>query len=109
MAAAPPKRGDEEFAVEVNSMFDRISGVYDRMNRVMPAGLDQSWRRRAADRARLQPGDQALDICCGTGDIAIELAGRVGPTGAVTGSGYSGEAGGIGRGYWSGDGWGGMP
>ena len=89
MAAAPPKRGDEEFAVEVNSMFDRISGVYDRMNRVMTAGLDQSWRRRAADRARLKPGDQALDICCGTGDIAIELAGRVGPSGAVTGSDFS--------------------
>jgi len=70
-------------------MFDRISGVYDRMNKVMTAGLDQSWRRRAADRARLEPGQQALDICCGTGDIAIELANRVGPTGTVTGSDFS--------------------
>lgn len=70
-------------------MFDRISGVYDRMNRVMTAGLDQSWRRRAADRARLEPGQQALDICCGTGDLAIELANRVGPAGTVTGSDFS--------------------
>ena len=51
MANSPPRRGDAEFAGQVNSMFDRISGVYDRMNRVMTAGLDRTWRRRAADRA----------------------------------------------------------
>ena len=75
MNQAPPRRGDQEFAGEVNSMFDRISGVYDRMNRVMTAGLDQSWRARAAERARLEPGMKALDLCCGTGDLAFELAG----------------------------------
>ena len=70
-------------------MFDRIAGVYDRMNHVMTAGLDRRWRERAADRARLESGDSALDICCGTGDLAFELARRVGPAGRVGGCDFS--------------------
>jgi len=54
----------------VESMFDRIAPVYDVMNRVMTAGLDQRWRRRAV-RAAVQPGDRVLDACCGTGDLAV--------------------------------------
>jgi demethylmenaquinone methyltransferase/2-methoxy-6-polyprenyl-1,4-benzoquinol methylase len=86
---APPRRGDEQFAGEVNSMFDRISGVYDRMNRVMTAGLDRSWRARAAERSRLGPGQSALDLCCGTGDVALVLAERVGSEGKVIGADFS--------------------
>ena len=89
MTDTPPRRGDAEFAGQVNSMFDRISGVYDRMNRVMTAGLDRTWRRRAADRAEVGPGDRALDLCCGTGDLSIELADRVGPAGEVVGADFS--------------------
>lgn len=89
MNEAPPERGTEKFAGEVNTMFDRISGVYDRMNRVMTAGLDQKWRERAAERARLEPGMKALDLCCGTGDLSLALAGRVGPGGSVTGADFS--------------------
>ena len=57
-------------------MFDRIAGVYDRMNHVMTAGLDRRWRERAVERAELEPGESALDVCCGTGDLAFELARR---------------------------------
>jgi demethylmenaquinone methyltransferase/2-methoxy-6-polyprenyl-1,4-benzoquinol methylase len=57
-------------------MFDRIARVYDRMNSVMTAGLDQRWRRRAADLARVGRGSTALDVACGTGDLAIELQER---------------------------------
>lgn len=89
MTDTPPRRGDEQFSGQVNSMFDRISGVYDRMNRVMTAGLDQTWRERAADRVRLEPGQRALDLCCGTGDLALALAERVGPEGRVTGADFS--------------------
>lgn len=89
MSDTPPRRGDEQFSGQVNSMFDRISGVYDRMNRVMTAGLDQTWRERAADRVRLEPGQKALDLCCGTGDLALALAERVGPEGHVTGADFS--------------------
>jgi demethylmenaquinone methyltransferase / 2-methoxy-6-polyprenyl-1,4-benzoquinol methylase len=70
-------------------MFDRIAGVYDRMNRAMTAGLDREWRERAADRAELGPGDDALDVCCGTGDLALALRRRVGPEGRVVGCDFS--------------------
>ena len=87
--AGRPSRESDEFSGQVNRMFDRIAGVYDVMNKTMTAGLDRSWRRRAADRAELTTGDAALDICCGTGDLAFELAGRVGPSGSVIGSDFS--------------------
>jgi demethylmenaquinone methyltransferase/2-methoxy-6-polyprenyl-1,4-benzoquinol methylase len=67
-------------------MFDRIAGVYDVMNTVMTAGLHHRWRARAADLARVGPGDPALDVATGTGDLAIELASR-GAT--VVGSDFS--------------------
>ena len=70
-------------------MFDRIAGVYDLMNSAMTAGLHHRWRARAADRAELRPGDAALDACCGTGDLALELAGRVGQEGTVVGCDFS--------------------
>jgi demethylmenaquinone methyltransferase/2-methoxy-6-polyprenyl-1,4-benzoquinol methylase len=70
-------------------MFDRIAGVYDRMNAVMTAGLHHQWRRRAGDLAALEPGDRALDVATGTGDLAFELARRVGPDGVVIGSDFS--------------------
>jgi demethylmenaquinone methyltransferase / 2-methoxy-6-polyprenyl-1,4-benzoquinol methylase len=66
-------------------MFDRIAGLYDRMNSVMTAGLHHQWRRRAADLAGLSPGGRALDVATGTGDLAFELAARVGPGGEVVG------------------------
>jgi len=70
-------------------MFDRIAGHYDALNSVMTAGLHHRWRERAADRAELRPGDSALDVCCGTGDLALELARRVSPEGHVVGCDFS--------------------
>jgi demethylmenaquinone methyltransferase / 2-methoxy-6-polyprenyl-1,4-benzoquinol methylase len=66
-------------------MFDRIAGLYDRMNSVMTAGLHHAWRRRAADLAELSPGSRAIDVATGTGDLALELADRVAPAGEVVG------------------------
>jgi demethylmenaquinone methyltransferase/2-methoxy-6-polyprenyl-1,4-benzoquinol methylase len=57
----------------VRNMFDRIAPVYDAMNRVMTAGLDQRWRRETV-RAVVRPGDRVLDAACGTGDLAIIAA-----------------------------------
>jgi demethylmenaquinone methyltransferase / 2-methoxy-6-polyprenyl-1,4-benzoquinol methylase len=91
MSAPPSTSTDEQraFAGQVRGMFDRIAGVYDAMNTAMTAGLHHRWRERAADRAELEPGDAALDACCGTGDLAFELARRVGPQGRVVGSDFS--------------------
>jgi len=57
----------------VEAMFDRISPVYDPMNRLMTAGLDRRWRRLTV-QAVVRPGDEVLDACCGTGDLALEAA-----------------------------------
>jgi demethylmenaquinone methyltransferase/2-methoxy-6-polyprenyl-1,4-benzoquinol methylase len=54
----------------VRDMFDRIAPVYDVMNRAMSLGLDVRWRRMTA-RAVVRPGDRVLDVCCGTGDLAV--------------------------------------
>ena len=70
----------------VQRMFDRIAPVYDAMNRVMTAGLDQRWRR-ATVRATVREGDRVLDACCGTGDLAI--AARKAEAGEVVGADFS--------------------
>lgn len=72
-------------------MFDRIAGFYDVMNSVMTAGLHHAWRRRAVDLAKVGPGDRVLDVATGTGDLALELARRVAPGGAVIASDFSQE------------------
>ena len=74
---------------QVRAMFDRIAGVYDRMNSVMTAGMHHRWRERAVDIARVQPGDRALDVATGTGDLAVELRRRVGAGGEVVGMDFS--------------------
>jgi len=70
-------------------MFDRVAGRYDLLNSVMTAGLHHTWRVRAAERAEVGQGDSVLDVCCGTGDLAFELAGRVSPGGRVIGCDFS--------------------
>ena len=72
-------------ANEVRTMFDRIAPVYDVMNRVMTAGLDQRWRRITAG-AVVVKGNKGLDACCGTGDLAVADV-RAG--GTVTGLDFS--------------------
>jgi demethylmenaquinone methyltransferase / 2-methoxy-6-polyprenyl-1,4-benzoquinol methylase len=74
---------------QVRAMFDRIARVYDVMNSVMTAGMHHRWRERAVDLAGVGPGDRALDVATGTGDLAIALKRRVGPDGEVIGSDFS--------------------
>jgi len=87
--ASPQARTGTLEEGQVRAMFDRIARVYDLMNSVMTAGMHHRWRERAADLAGVGPGDRALDVAAGTGDLAIELARRVGPTGSVVGSDFS--------------------
>ncbi len=74
-------------ADDVRRMFDRISPVYDVMNRAMTGGLDRRWRRLTAE-AVVRPGNRVLDACCGTGDLAVADL-RAG--GKVTGLDFSEE------------------
>jgi demethylmenaquinone methyltransferase/2-methoxy-6-polyprenyl-1,4-benzoquinol methylase len=70
-------------------MFDRIAGIYDLMNAAMTAGLHHQWRERAVDRAQVGRVSDALDVCCGTGDLALALRRRIGPDGRVVGCDFS--------------------
>jgi demethylmenaquinone methyltransferase/2-methoxy-6-polyprenyl-1,4-benzoquinol methylase len=77
----PPER--------VRQMFDRIARPYDAMNRAMTVGLDRRWRALAAEATGVGGGATVLDVCCGTGDLTVELARRVGPSGEVFGVDFS--------------------
>jgi demethylmenaquinone methyltransferase / 2-methoxy-6-polyprenyl-1,4-benzoquinol methylase len=69
----------------VAAMFGRIAGRYDLLNRLLSLGMDGGWRRLAAKQAELRPGDRALDVASGTGDLAFALAKGVGVSGSVVG------------------------
>ncbi len=68
----------------VREMFARIAPRYDRANRVLTAGLDERWRRRAIALLAPPPGGRILDLCCGTGDVVFHLL-RTDPSLDVTG------------------------
>jgi len=80
-AAHPPGTDKSDF---VREMFARIAPSYDAANKVISAGMDEGWRRRAI--ALLQPprSGRIVDLCCGTGDIVFHLV-RTDPTLRVTG------------------------
>lgn len=65
------KRGKKE---QVASMFDNISGSYDRMNHLLSLGIDRGWRRKAIDLLRHHHPKQVLDVATGTADFAIEAS-----------------------------------
>jgi demethylmenaquinone methyltransferase/2-methoxy-6-polyprenyl-1,4-benzoquinol methylase len=66
----------EARAAKVNDLFARIARRYDLINDLQSFGLHRRWKRRVADLARAAIGTRALDLCCGTGDIAFALARR---------------------------------
>jgi demethylmenaquinone methyltransferase/2-methoxy-6-polyprenyl-1,4-benzoquinol methylase len=67
--------GDQR-AAKVHELFSRIAPRYDLINDLQSFGLHRYWKRRVVRLARPQPGQRALDLCCGTGDLALALARR---------------------------------
>jgi len=66
----------EPRAERVNQLFGAIAPRYDLINDLQSFGLHRCWKRRVLDLANPQPGEHALDVCCGTGDLALALARR---------------------------------
>ena len=76
------KPGDPE---AVTALFDRIAPRYDSFNDLLSLGLHRLWKREAVLWIQPKPGQRLLDLCCGTGDLALLLAEAVRPGGQVLG------------------------
>jgi len=61
-------------AAKVNQLFAAIARRYDFINDLQSFGLHRAWKNRLVRMAQVRPGVAALDVCCGTGDIALRLA-----------------------------------
>ena len=81
MPPAPPPPD----ATAVRELFERIAPSYDRLNDLLSLGLHRLWKRQSVLWLQPQPGQRLLDLCCGTGDLALVLAEAVRPGGLVLG------------------------
>jgi demethylmenaquinone methyltransferase/2-methoxy-6-polyprenyl-1,4-benzoquinol methylase len=72
-----------EKASHVRAVFDSVADKYDLMNDLMSAGVHRLWKRYALSQTGLRPGQQALDVAGGTGDLAAGMARQVGESGLV--------------------------
>ena len=63
--------------------FDTVAERYDFMNTVLSFGIHYLWKRAATKELNLSAGDRVIDVCGGTGDLAVLAARAVGPTGRV--------------------------
>jgi demethylmenaquinone methyltransferase / 2-methoxy-6-polyprenyl-1,4-benzoquinol methylase len=66
----------QERSKQIQTMFTRITGRYDLMNKVMTGGQDQNWRREAARHLNIGPNGRVLDLATGTGDLAFAIRER---------------------------------
>ena len=82
---------DEEKARYVRRMFGAIAPRYDLINAVLSGGLHRRWKQATARLVQVPPGGRAIDVCCGTGDLALLLARYAGPRGRVVGIDFSEE------------------
>lgn len=76
-------------ASEIQAIFDRIAPVYDLLNDRLSFGQHRIWKMMAVKWSEANFGDTALDLCCGSGDLALMLAKRVGKIGKVVGLDFS--------------------
>ena len=71
----------EEKTTRVRGVFDSVAGSYDLMNDLMSGGMHRLWKRFALSQTGLRPGQRALDVASGTGDLGAGVARQVGPDG----------------------------
>ena len=75
---------------KIAGMFDAIAGRYDLLNHVLSAGIDKRWRTRAIQSLQLTGGECVLDLCTGTGDLAIAAVRATPPAARLIGVDFSG-------------------
>ncbi|XP_057509876.1 LOW QUALITY PROTEIN: 2-phytyl-1,4-beta-naphthoquinone methyltransferase, chloroplastic-like [Actinidia eriantha] len=71
------------------ALFNRIAPVYDNLNDMLSLGQHRIWKRMAVSWSGAKEGDNVLDLCCGSGDLAFLLSEKVGPNGKVIGLDFS--------------------
>ncbi|MGB3238425.1 MAG: bifunctional demethylmenaquinone methyltransferase/2-methoxy-6-polyprenyl-1,4-benzoquinol methylase UbiE [Geitlerinemataceae cyanobacterium] len=76
-------------ALDIQSLFDRIAPVYDDFNDWLSFGQHRIWKQMAVKWCGAKPGDVALDLCCGSGDLALRVADAVEMGGMVYGVDFS--------------------
>jgi demethylmenaquinone methyltransferase/2-methoxy-6-polyprenyl-1,4-benzoquinol methylase len=74
---------EEEKTGRVRAVFDSVFDRYDLMNDLMSMGVHRVWKQVAIALSGIRPGQQALDLAAGTGDLSARMAGIVGPQGRV--------------------------
>ncbi len=72
-------------------MFAQIAPKYDLLNHLLSLNIDRRWRSKSLRILDLQPGEPVLDVCSGTGDLAIAIAKRLGPSTRVVGTDFCPE------------------
>jgi ubiquinone/menaquinone biosynthesis methyltransferase len=77
-------------STEIQELFNRIAPVYDRLNQCLSFGQHRIWKLMAVTWSEPHQGDIALDLCCGSGDLAHLLAKQVGINGKVYGVDFAG-------------------
>ena len=75
----------------IRQLFDRIAPQYDQLNQDLSLGLHRVWKQMAVRWSGAEEGMNCLDVCCGSGDLALLLARQVGETGQVTGADFAVE------------------
>ncbi|MGL5793630.1 MAG: bifunctional demethylmenaquinone methyltransferase/2-methoxy-6-polyprenyl-1,4-benzoquinol methylase UbiE [Waterburya sp.] len=78
-------------ATEIKAIFERIAPIYDQLNDRLSFGQHRIWKLMTVKWSEASVGHEALDICCGSGDLALLLAKKVGKTGKVTGLDFACE------------------
>lgn len=79
----------EDKAEYVHRQFERIAKRYDLTNDVISLGMHRRWKSRAVDELKTRADGSYLDVCCGTGDLALTIASRLSDRGKVTGVDFS--------------------
>jgi demethylmenaquinone methyltransferase/2-methoxy-6-polyprenyl-1,4-benzoquinol methylase len=89
--SATPPPGVDKAAGKIQAMFSRIAPRYDLLNRLLSGGTDVAWRNRAARLLAPTAGETILDLCSGTGDLALAVARRSGGRARVVAADFTFE------------------